>query len=412
MLPAVRSVPPGGAGEWGSATAWTGEKRRKSTRRKSTRPSPLGSSGDDADMMEIEEEQGRKGGGGKHPPEEHEGEDTGSVVYSVNDEFSIEDLAPYLNKVKSRKPPILSSFEHHPVLSEEEVEKLLVRFCNLRFREYCEIKEMDATKHPKQFEKFPHAVTDWDDPDHLFDWTIEYRHFELAELNDYQRILPAREEINEYCWWDDYSSTFSNYETDVDYVMYCDALSKKIKWIEEYLDLNSKELLKLEHRGFDQAMKIAADFCHLPLSLAKRGYEEYILSLKRKFKLREVDHICFELWKRVTKQKMGFIEALREIHASNMFKKHASRIEAEIQGVREDLQYHFNICKDKIPNHAVEDGEVLKNITFAIHNKLSGEKDFLDFTIKKLKIAQRLQLTPSPCFTQELKRVLDCNGEE
>jgi hypothetical protein len=52
---------------------------------------------------------------------------------------------------------------------------------------------MDATKHPKQFEKFPHAVTDWDDPDHLFDWTIEYRHFELAELNDYQRILPARE---------------------------------------------------------------------------------------------------------------------------------------------------------------------------------------------------------------------------
>jgi hypothetical protein len=48
---------------------------------------------------------------------------------------------------------------------------------------------MDATKHPKQFEKFPHAVTDWDDPDHLFDWTIEYRHFELAELNDYQRIL-------------------------------------------------------------------------------------------------------------------------------------------------------------------------------------------------------------------------------
>jgi hypothetical protein len=28
--------------------------------------------------------------------------------------------------------------------------------------------------------------------------------------------------------------------------------------------------------------------------------------------------------------------------------------------------------------------------------QLSGEKDFLDFTIKKLKIAQRLQLTPSP----------------
>ncbi|CAD6245699.1 unnamed protein product [Miscanthus lutarioriparius] len=216
--------------------AWTGEKRRKSTR-----PSPLGSFGNDADMMDIEEEQGRNGGGRKHPPEEHEGEDTGSVVYSVNDEFSKEDLAPYLNKVKSRKPPILSSFEHHPVLSEEEVEKLLVRFCNLRFREYCE-------------------------------------------------------QINEYCWWDDYSSTFSNYETDVDYVMYFDALSKKIKWIEEYLDLNSKE---------------------------------------------------------------------------------------------------FDICKDKIPNHAVEDGEVLKNITFAIH-KLTGEKDFLDFTIKKLKIAQRLQLTPSP----------------
>ena len=133
MLPAVRFVPLSGAGEGGSVMAWTGEKRCKSTR-----PSPLGSFGNDADMMDIEEEQGRNWGGRKHPPEEHE-EDTGSVVYSVNDEFSKEDLAPYLNKVKSRKPPILSSFEHHPVLSEEEVEKLLVRFCNLRFREYCEV---------------------------------------------------------------------------------------------------------------------------------------------------------------------------------------------------------------------------------------------------------------------------------
>jgi hypothetical protein len=50
-------------------------------------------------------------------------------------------------------------------------------------------------------------------------------------------------------------------------------------------------------------------------------------------------------------EQMGFIEALREIHASNMFKKHASRIEAEIQGVREDLQYHVgSVSSHASPN--------------------------------------------------------------
>jgi NAD-dependent dihydropyrimidine dehydrogenase PreA subunit len=43
-------------------------------------------------------------------------------------------------------------------------------------------------------------------------------------------------------------------------------------------------------------------------------------------------------------EQMGFIEALKEIHAANMFIKHASRIEAEIQGVRKDFAIQCRFC--------------------------------------------------------------------
>ncbi|CAO2207543.1 unnamed protein product [Urochloa humidicola] len=90
MLPAVRPVPPGGAGESESRTAWTGEKRRKTTTRP-MRPSPLVSFDDDADMMDIQH----------HPPED----DSGLRVYSANDEISDAELDLCLRKLESRETP-------------------------------------------------------------------------------------------------------------------------------------------------------------------------------------------------------------------------------------------------------------------------------------------------------------------
>ena len=73
MLPAVRSVPAAAGGECESATAWTGKKRRKTTC-----PSPLGSSDDATDMMDIQLQEGQGGGTGqRHPPED----DSGLLVY-------------------------------------------------------------------------------------------------------------------------------------------------------------------------------------------------------------------------------------------------------------------------------------------------------------------------------------------
>jgi hypothetical protein len=116
MLPAVRSAPPGGgAGERESGTAWTGEKRRKTTR-----PSPFDSTDDDAEMMDIQH----------HPPPE---DNSGLLVYSANEEISKEELQLCLRKIDSRHPIDLYSYRIH---SEQERQELYERFCQLRMRDF------------------------------------------------------------------------------------------------------------------------------------------------------------------------------------------------------------------------------------------------------------------------------------
>ncbi|RLM61567.1 hypothetical protein C2845_PM14G21350 [Panicum miliaceum] len=201
MLPAVRSVPAGGSGECESATAWTGEKRRKTTC-----PSPLGSPDDATDMMDIQLQEGQgggRGGGQRHPPED--------------DEIGDEELNLCLRKIKSRKPTVFLPTATM-INNLRELEELHQCFHQLRMEEY--------SKH-----------------------TSDYKN------------------------WDQYRLILSGYEIDEDYAKYCDELSKKIKWIEEYQHLDDIEFSKLKDRGFKQAMKIAAEFSHLPYSLAVRGYE-------------------------------------------------------------------------------------------------------------------------------------------
>jgi hypothetical protein len=122
MLPAVRSVPAGGSGECESATAWTGEKRRKTTC-----PSPLGSPDDATDMMDIQLQEGQgggRGGGQRHPPEDNE----------IGDE----ELNLCLRKVKSRKPTIFLPTATM-INNLRKIEELHQRFHQLRMEEYSKV---------------------------------------------------------------------------------------------------------------------------------------------------------------------------------------------------------------------------------------------------------------------------------
>ncbi|CAO2184003.1 unnamed protein product [Urochloa humidicola] len=396
MLPAVRSVRPGGAGESGSGTAWTGEKRRKTT----TRPSPLGSSDDDADMMDVQH----------HPPED----DSGLHVYSANDEISDKELELCLSKVESREPPPID-IPFAPRIYDEQLDELYERFCQLRMREYSKVVKPEDMQ-VLEGSKYPRAIHAWGpcDPYGIFDWTIIDEFFNLAEWNDYQRICPTRDNEDEYYNWEEYQLTLSSYETDEDYVNYCGELSKRMKWVEENQHLDDLEFSKLQDwrlkqdvkiaseysslpyslyvRGFKQAMKIASEFSHLPYSLALRGYKEHVWYVRPE-KNMDIDNICFEIWKRVTKQKMGFRQALVDILETNLFPSRNSLIAAEIKGVFRVLCLQFEICKQHIPEN-VELDDVLGIINHVIF-KLSKPKTYVFYVRKKLEIGRRLQFTPT-----------------
>ncbi|WVZ91734.1 hypothetical protein U9M48_037867 [Paspalum notatum var. saurae] len=333
MLPGVRSVRPGpGEGEGGSAAAWTGEKRRKTTH-----PPPVGTSDDDADaMMDVVQLQ--------DPPEED-----GSRVFSAEDVITDEELAPYL-----RQMPTLPTirFTYH-LLSVEELVEMNERFYRLRIQDYRSLKmcKLDGDTSIAVAPTDPNMscapFDEWsDDPqtDCIFDWTIPHQHFfQLAELTDYQRIVPTRSLYDDYLDWEGYCTTLSSYETDEDYVKYIDELSKKVKWIGEHMHLDEDdiEFLKLKDRAYNQAMKIAAGLSHLPINLAIRGY------------------------------KMGFRQALEEIHAANMFPSQRCRIEFEMYvGV---MQMQFNTFMSRMPENV-------------------RVKTYVDYARKKLEIGRRLQM--------------------
>ncbi|CAO2186432.1 unnamed protein product [Urochloa humidicola] len=104
--------------------------------------------------------------------------------------------------------------------------------------------------------------------------------------------------------------------------------------------------------------------------------------------MKDIDNICFEIWKRVTKQKMGFRQALVDILETNLFPSRNSLIAAEIKGV-----FRVLYLQQHIPEN-VELDDVLGIINHVIF-KLSKPKAYVFYVRKKLKIGRRLQFTPT-----------------
>ncbi|KAK3136080.1 hypothetical protein QOZ80_5BG0427740 [Eleusine coracana subsp. coracana] len=200
----------------------------------------------------------------------------------------------------------------------------------------------------------------------MFGWTIDTQYYHLSELNDYQRIVPTRANISEYRDWEEYRTTFSKYDTDVEYVKYCDEISKKIKWVEVYLTQEYQRVHQTyKERGARQAKKIAAGFSHLPLSLATRGYEEYLWDLRCKLELKDYIHAAFEVWKHMIKQEMSFEDALKQTLSENVF-HYPSRIEAKIEGCG-PIYLDFKSCMDHVP--VIKDDETMKLLITNLVNK-------------------------------------------
>ncbi|TVU05093.1 hypothetical protein EJB05_48244 [Eragrostis curvula] len=332
MLPTTRFVP---HDEDGSATAWTGEKKRKTIRSSS-------------EVMDIQLQEMQ---GGMPGVEDDLQEDTGSV-FSARDQISTEEVNSLWKKLQSREK---HSFQK---MSDEEGCKINERIDKLRLMEYrSKISNLGGE------DTAPGEVDlDWVDrrvPSQTFDWTIFRGHLADFDLDIYQRIVPKRECKNEYWNFGEYCNTFSSYEIDDEYIKYWGEMTKKIMWIKEYMHLEDNELREIDNRGARQAVKIAADFSHLPSSLAIRGFE------------------------------MSFKDAFDQLLSHNLLLpcKRCGSVDLAFQ---QDIE----IFRKKIPENASEE-DVKDSFAFMVDNKyhVEGRKLYLHYAKKKLEIARRLHLT-------------------
>ncbi|CAL5001272.1 unnamed protein product [Urochloa decumbens] len=347
MMPPVRSVPPPVAagvdhGRRSIETAWTGEKRRKTV----GAPSPLldldssSSNSDDSTEDQLIEDN-------------YQSRVQGEIVFSAEDVLDYEEIARCVEVLKSRERYFVSK------LDGEGRRKLFERLARIRYREFELWKEDDCS------------------------------------LDDTTDTVPYQDD---YPYWNKYHhSTFSSYEADVEYVKYWDELFKKLKWIEEYIHLDRKEFAMYKYKGACQATKIAASFCHLPASLATRGYDEYINVLQDEF-LKGCDRLYLGLWKRVVKQNMSFNEALEDILRSGSLPyKWLHRVNCAIRGY-DELLPQFLICKEHIEEYITDDDDdddtILKIITDALVTKFERPKWYVDYAKKKFEVARRIRVLP------------------
>ncbi|CAM0147052.1 unnamed protein product [Urochloa decumbens] len=377
MMPPVRS------------TAWTGEKRRKTV----GAPSPLldldssSSNSDDSTEDQLIEDN-------------YQSRVQGEIVFSAEDVLDYEEIARCVEVLKSRERYFVSK------LDGEGRRKLFERLARIRYREFELWKEddcsLDDTTDTVPVSELPDEVWNWKNPFPVgakFGWTFDRMSFDLAELDDYQRIVLTCAYQDDYPYWNKYHhSTFSSYEADVEYVKYWDELFKKLKWIEEYIHLDRKEFAMYKYKGACQATKIAASFCHLPASLATRGYDEYINVLQDEF-LKGCDRLYLGLWKRVVKQNMSFNEALEDILRSGSLPyKWLHRVNFAIRGY-DELLPQFLICKEHIEEYITDDDDdddtILKIITDALVTKFERPKWYVDYAKKKFEVARRIRVLPA-----------------
>ncbi|CAL5014079.1 unnamed protein product [Urochloa decumbens] len=231
----------------------------------------------------------------------------------------------------------------------------------------------------------------------IFGWTYDCETFNLHGLNDYQRIVPTRVDFYEYPQYDAYRFTFSDHRTDKEYVKYYNEISKKIKWVEEYMRRDKQEFeLKFERTSHKQSMMIAKGFPHLTMALAKRGYEEYLLDLAWKLDTQDYVRVYFEVWDRVfCKNEMSFEDALKS--ALPVFGYSCNcRIVGQL------LRYHNLMLEESMhgSNPRGYKDEILMHITDAVYKIKSAERPklYLDYVKKKIEVAQRLQLSDESIF--------------
>lgn len=334
--------------------------------------------------------------------EEHAGQGPDQeLVFTAQDDIDREEQSRCFKELRWRES-FFYVWRDRLLPGDEAILEVYERLCGLRYRDYNVsigrgFINADGKAETLPMSEYPDEVLRWEtEPGpSLFGWTFDPDYFDLADLDDYQRILPTRIDLDEYPRWEEYRLTFSQYEADKQYVKYCEEMSKKIKWVKECMRLDYAEFGKhFKSRGLKQALKIATGFSHLTGSLAERGYDEYLWNVRYNLELEDYSYFYFEVWKRVYKQEMSFEDALKLTFPRITF----GHIEFRLKNYINQTHHEFITCMEYITEHVVDDEEVFKHIAAAVYKIKSPErpKMYVDYVKKKLEVAQRIQLFEFP----------------
>uniref|UniRef100_A0A453GR85 Uncharacterized protein n=1 Tax=Aegilops tauschii subsp. strangulata TaxID=200361 RepID=A0A453GR85_AEGTS len=228
-------------------------------------------------------------------------------------------------------------------LTREEHRKIEARLARYRVAYYKVVNPECARqlKEPEEYtddELLNESYFAGLEDDESFEWYIHREDTYNIELNDYQRIVPRNflpgRSGNLYGYHDEYRSRYHTYKIDDVYVKYYAEISKKIKWIADFLHLDrkTKDWIEWDTRAWRQALRIATGFPHMTEKLAGYAYDEYITELEMDASLKDIDLLYFEIWRLVAKENRTYKEAVKEVYESGEFPIHKAVLHAELNG--------------------------------------------------------------------------------
>uniref|UniRef100_A0A0E0FZG4 Uncharacterized protein n=1 Tax=Oryza nivara TaxID=4536 RepID=A0A0E0FZG4_ORYNI len=205
--------------------------------------------------------------------------------------------------------------------------------------------------------------------DYIFVWYFHPEYCKLAALVDYQRLVIKNDGCM-YANWDKYHMYFNTYDVEKQYVKYYGELSKKLKWG------------RVSNRGLYQAVKIATGFPKITAKLAYLGFHEFVSSMNYDVCFfKELDDVYFEIWQRVTKQKMSFRDAMKEVYELNRFPVRQQKMKYVLE-INDCSQWEAEVAED----------QVLGLIADAVKKLRDKPRFYDDYIKKKINIAQAIGL--------------------
>lgn len=234
--------------------------------------------------------------------------------------------------------------------------------------------------------------------DMTLDWFIHPDYEFCSSLTDYQRLVLRNYGGTEYGRWSEYHSCLRSYKTEKEYVKYCEELSKKLKWMEDYVcTCPSRKWDYITTRAAYQAIRIAAtDFHEIDLSLAYSGYNECRRSMGYDATwFKEYDDLYFEIWQRVTKKSISFKDALEEVCKLNRFPLRQYRMEGalECDYTMMWMETEYQTCTKDIASGDTEE-KARRLIAEAVQTLVNKPKSYEQYIRKKIEIARIIGILP------------------